>query len=88
MIQGSKKQIELLKAIENFIINSDLSFKVEEDEMGDYLSYLTSKTGKQFTFEVNGDYVEFYGDRSHDLIDYCDSNYIEKSLKMIQFYLK
>ncbi|PWH86482.1 hypothetical protein [Brumimicrobium oceani] len=87
MKQDSKKQTELLKSIENFIITSNLTFRVEDDK-GDYLFYLTSKSGLPFTFDVCDGYVEFYGDKSHDLINYYDSDFIEKTLKMIQSYLE
>lgn len=82
----SEKKFELLKAIEDFLVNSDLVFKVE-DETGDYLFYVTSNSGNQFTFDVCDGYVEFYGDLSHDLINYYDSDFIEKTLNLIQSYL-
>ncbi len=86
-MKNSIKQADLLKAIESFVSNTKLSFRVE-DESGDYLFYLTSKTGEQFTFEVCSGYVEFYGDKSHDLINYSKPNYVDETITMIKRYLE
>lgn len=87
MVQDSKKQSVLLKEIENFILDNELSFRIEDDS-GDYLFYLTSEANKQFTFEVCSGYVEFYSDDSHDLINYSNPEYILETKRMIKKYLE
>jgi len=87
MVQESIKQTRLLKEIENLILDRQLAFRVEDDS-GDYLFYLTSKANKQFTFEVCSGYVEFYSDDSHDLINYSNPEYINKTIGMIKKYLE
>ena len=72
-----------MKAIEIMITNSDLVFKLEDD-LGDHLFYLTSRTGKQFTFDICNGYVAFYGNRKYDLINYVDSDYINQTLNLIK----
>lgn len=87
MVRDSKKQADLLREIENFIFDNELTFRVEDDS-GDYLFYLTSKANKQFTFEVCSGYVEFYSDDSHDLINYSNPEYIHETIGMIRKYLE
>lgn len=80
------RKSDLLKEIENLIIISNLTFRVE-DETEDYLFYLTSKSGNQFAFDICDGYVEFYGDRNHDLVDYSEADYIERTIELIKSYL-
>ncbi len=82
----SYRKSDLLKEIENFIIKSNLTYGVE-DETGDYFFSLTSKSGNQFTFDICDGYVEFYGDSNHDLIDYSEAVYNERTIELIKSYL-
>lgn len=85
-MSDTNKQKILMHEIEAFLLSHDIKY-VLEAESGDYLFYCISDKGNQFTFEICGEYVEFYSDKNHDTIMYFQEDYIHSTIQMINTYL-
>lgn len=86
-MRDTHKQNVLYKHIKSFLSNHGISYK-EDNESGDYLFYLESEKGKLFTFEICGQYTEFYSDKHFDTVYYFENDYVNLTCEKILTYIK
>ena len=82
----TEKQSILLSEVKKFLSNRNIKYRFE-DESGDYMFYCESRLGNEFTFELTGQYVEFFSNRTFNVVNYFDGQYVDSTLKMIDKYM-
>lgn len=86
MSEGTTSIQELLmEKVERYLLSLNIPFNMDDKE-GDFLFVCISDNGNQFTIDVCGEYVEFYSDRTHNLINYAFDSYIDDTLSEINRY--
>jgi hypothetical protein len=86
MLEGTTSDQKLLfEEVKKYLLSVNIAFEID-DEQGDYLFLCVSDKGNQFTIDVCGEYVEFYSDRTHNLINYAFGSYVEDTLTEINRY--
>ncbi len=83
MVRNSHKQSVLLESVNSYFSKNGIAYSLDRDS-GDHLFIIKAQNNSTFTLELCSGYVEFYDDKSHDLINYDDSQYIDKTIDLIE----